>query len=86
MSDIARIAVLEAKQDRIEADIKELMATIKEQNIFLRKHMEEEEKRWEEIHGVIIKWKGVVGGMFMLASAIWGVFVFAADFIHKWLR
>jgi len=72
MNDQERIAVLEANQARLQKDVHELITFIKE-------HMKEEEKRWAEISDTLTKWKGFVGGVVFITSALWAAFY---AFVH----
>jgi len=67
MNDQERIAVLEANQERLQKDVHDLIE-------FIREHMKEEEKRWKEISDTLTKWRGFVGGIIFVTSAIWAVF------------
>lgn len=75
-----RIAKLEVHAEEREKDIAAML-------IELRKHMEDEEKRWETIvtrmeaiENRFTKYSGFVGGMLFVVASVWTVFTFAARY------
>ena len=79
MSDQERIAVLETEIRKLEAQMEIMRLEHKELIDFIKKHMNEEDKRWIEIHDVMTKWKGFIGGVVFITSAIAGLI---ATFLH----
>ena len=79
MSDQERIAVLETEIRNLETQLANHRLEHKELVEFIKKHMNEEDKRWKEIHSVMIKWKGFIGGVIFVTSAIWAVLI---TFLH----
>jgi hypothetical protein len=79
MSDQERIAVLETKIMNLEIQLESHRLEHKDLVEFIKKHMNEEDKRWKEIHEVMMKWKGFIGGVVFITSAIAGLI---ATFLH----
>jgi hypothetical protein len=71
---VERIAVLEAKVELYQKDLREIKTIITD-------HMEEEDARWEIIQNHMAKQKGFIGGIVLVVSSIWAIVLAALQFI-----